>query len=452
MSITALQTPTAGSFILDANNTLIKVQSTNGAGHYFRAQISVNGTLFDTQGWSREDDYTAIKDLKKMYQAYFETVFLSDFENLLQVQTHLVKEVAIVVKEYNIDSGAETSSLTLPAFFIMYNIKPQLFDYTAPLKLLSESVVMTVPVNGKIAFPFYVGTTATTLSVNLATDDGTTLDSRGISIAKGGIVYLYQFDLAPETLSYSVLSVVATIQVNGGAAIRLRFRINRLPDFPVKELAFKNNFGFFQYAYPDGEMQTQSGLEVLTYTLEDDTEKVYEINEEATYTINTGSYKADEAGVLSMIALSPETYLKNGSAWLPVVTGTKKLTTFRDRQHQYSEALLFTMRKGTDIENSAYISGITNIPNIELVSVINDGANHLTFNYKFNNGFVAAQLRLKYKPASQANYASLNPFVPTAPTGTFTMSVNTAPTVILYYLEEYGNPTNRSNIKTVTIV
>lgn len=450
--IVALQTPQAGAIVLDANNTVIKIQSTNGAGYYYRASIYIENTLFDEQGWSREDDYTASYDLKKLYQAYFTPVFLATFANLLQVQTHLVKQVQVIVKEYDLTTGAEIQSITLPNFFIMYNIKPEEFDYTVPVRFLGfDDLTMVVPVNGKIAFAFYVGPTAQNLTVTLSTDQGTPLDSKGITIAKGGIVYLYQFDLAPEELSYNVLYINADIQVNNLQVFRRTFRINRLPDFPIKEIAFQNNFGFYMYAYPDGEMQLSNGLTVETYTLQDDTEKVYEINQEDTYTINSGSLRAKEMGIMNLVATSPDTRLKSAGAWLPVVTDTKKILASKDRQHQYDEALVFTRRRGTDVDNSNYVYNTIQLPNIEFTALENTDGHHLVLHYKFNNGFVPALLRIKYKYITGASYLSLEPVVPTTPTGTISLNFANTPGVWQFYLEEYGNPSNMSNIRNTPI-
>jgi len=450
--ITALQTPQAGAIMLDANNTVIKIQSSNGEGFYYRAFIYIDNALFDEQGWSRTDAYTAEHDLKKLYNAYFSPVFLSTFTNLLQAQTHLIKQVQVVVKEYALSTGAEVQSITLPAFFMMYNIVPASFSFSSPLHLLGfDDVTMVVPVDGKIAFAFYVGPTAQNLSLTLTTDQGSVLDSKGISIAKGGIVYLYQFDLAPVGLSYNVLYVMANIQVNGTSILRRTFRINRLPDYPVKEIAFQNNFGFYMYAYPDGEMQLSNGLTVETYTLQDDTEKVYEINQEDTYTINSGSLKAKERGIINMVATSPDTRLKNGAEWVTVVTGTKKILAHKDRQHQFDEALVFTRARGTDIDNGSYIYNTPQLPNIEFTALDNNGSGHLVFHYKFNNGFTPQELRVKYKYISAASYSTLLIFAATAPTGTVNINTSLSPGVWYFYLEEYGNPSNMSNVRTTPI-
>src|SRR5690606_17739057 len=114
--ITALSTPGSGRILPDANNTVIKIQSTNGEGYYFRAKIYIDNVFFDEQGWSRIDLYTATKDLKKLYNAYYQTIFTDTFQNQLTEQTHLIKQVKIVVEEYSIETDVLVDSLELPVF------------------------------------------------------------------------------------------------------------------------------------------------------------------------------------------------------------------------------------------------------------------------------------------------------------------------------------------------
>ena len=86
--ITINQSPTTNRIILDGNNTVISLTSTNGAGYYFRATIFIDGELFDTQLVPKRCFHNR-KGFEKLYNAYFETVFPTTFTAGISEQTYL---------------------------------------------------------------------------------------------------------------------------------------------------------------------------------------------------------------------------------------------------------------------------------------------------------------------------------------------------------------------------
>ena len=385
------------------NNIVIKVQSTNGEGHYFRAFIYVDDELFDEQGWSRIDAYTAAKDLKKIYSAYFAPVWNPAFANLLQLQTHLKKKISITVKEYNLDSGEQTGELELPDFRIIYTQKPVDLDDGLKIQLLGmDAKTMVVPANGKIVVPFMVSAVDEQVKVQLRDSFGTLINEQAVEHVSKVQTLLYQYQLTdsynPDTLYFTVHIFCGIQQL----ATPLVYRMNKLPDFPFKEIAFQNNFGYYLYAYPDGEMEISNAFDVETYETADGLEKVFEINEEATYTINTGSYTNKEKAIINMIANSVDSKLKNGSTWLDMVARTKKQLEHRDHKHNYSEALQFGVRKGTNVESTGFIAVEPSFPSLHISNVTVAG--HLvTVNFGRYNG---------YNPRTLLLQVRTSPFVP----------------------------------------
>lgn len=444
--ITALSTPESGRVILDANNTLIRIQSDNGEGYYFRAKIYINGELFDEQGWSRSDAYTATKDLKKLYYAYFNPLFNPAFTNLLAEQTHLKHLVAITVEEYNIDTGNFVQSIALPTFYIMHNVKPAAFNDVVPLTLLGQDAGTTVvPTNGKVAFSFYVNQPSGNVRVRLLNNFGTVIDDRTVAGVSGKKVFLYQFNLAGVAFSYNTLWLTAEIYGGGGSLFKKPvFRLNRLPDYPVKEIAYLNNYGFYQYAYFDGEMETENGFTAETYDTADGTKKVYEINEEATYTINSGSLLKDEKAVINMVANSHDVRLKNGTAWLPIVTKVKKQLEHKDKQHSYAENLQFTMVKGTDVANTGMISIESPVPDIVITDTEVAG-NTITVHFELNNGYSPSAIAVRYRilPAG--------PWVNNTGSIASPRTVNVPPGNYDVYLVDSGGIAPISQVATVTV-
>lgn len=449
--IKALSTPASGAVLLDANNTIIKIQSTNGAGYYFRALIYIDGVLFDQQSWSRIDGSTAVTDLKKLYNAYFDIQFNPAITTGIEQITNLKRQVSIVVNEYSIAGGAIVNTLTLPSFYLMFNIKPAAFKDTEGLTILDlDPAVMVIAPDGKIAIPFYISKTKAsteTLSVSIETPLGV-LYSRASFITAVKSVYLFNYDLKLASLAKSVTHLKVTIKFGTSSTSPVKtvvYRLNHLPDYPLKEIAFQNNFGFYLYAYLDGEMQVQDGFEVDTYETKNGENKVNQIDETASYTINSGSFNQREKGILNMIANSPDVRFNNGGTWLTMLPQTKKVNSFKDRQHIYGADLLFSLRKGNDVANTGFIEVLPNVADIVILSS-SVNARDVTINYQFNNGFITTRFNIQYRTLNSTAWINA-PAVAANP-----LKVKLSVGQYILRLADFNNMANVSNQINVTTV
>lgn len=349
--ITIVKAPSLNRVLLDANNTEITIQSTNGSGYYFRALIYVDDVLFDSQGWSRKDSYTAVKDLVKLYNAYFESEFIPFTINGLVEQTHLKKKIEIIIKEYFLETDTEVDSITLPIFYFMYNVNPIYFDDTTKIQVLGITPeVLQIPINGKIIIPFYIKAIAEGVTVVLKDNFGNTLNTQSIASFTNKKIFLYSFDLSGVILASNTIYFETTITC-GATTITLRYRLMRLPDFPVKEIFFRNNFGYYIPAYFDGELENTDSLKISDYQEKDNSNVVFEIQEEATYVINTGYLLADERAIVNQVTTSHDVLLKIGYDWQKIQTSTKKVLQYRDKKHNYSQDLSFTFIKNGKVSN-----------------------------------------------------------------------------------------------------
>jgi len=305
--------PVPNSIILDANNTVVSITSSNGLGFYFRAIIYIDNEIFDEQSWSRRDDYTAEKDLKKLYYAYFESIFNSNFSSGLQQQTHLIKKVSITIKEYAIGTDQLIQTQNLPEFYLMYNATPVVFnDYHKVQFLAINPEVIQVPPSGKLSFPFMVNAENESLLVELKDNLGNVLDSQAKANFTEKRVYQYNFDLSQVNLPPSALYLSLVITVGATTASKT-IRLFKTFNYPVKEIAFLNNFGYWCYAYLDGQLTIEDNFETKTYEENDGFESVYEINEKQIFTINTGSLLSSEKAIINQIckALEAKIYLNS---------------------------------------------------------------------------------------------------------------------------------------------
>lgn len=349
--ITIVKAPVLNSVLLDANNTEITITSSNGAGHYFRALISVDNVLFDTQGWSRKDAFTSTKDLVKLYNAYFVSAFAAFTANGLVEKTNLKKKVSIVINEHLLSTDAIVQTVTLPDFYIMYNAKPVVFDDNLKIQVLGISpAVVQIPTNGKIRIPFLVKSVAEAVIVITKDNFGDIINTQTIAASTAKKIYQYDFDLSGVALAANTTYFETTITC-GSTTITLRYRLMLLPDFPVKELYFKNNFGYFIPAYFDGELETVNGFKIDDYQQADGSSVIFEIQEDVQYTINTGSLLSDERAIVTQVANAYEIYFKINNAWTKIQTSTKKELEFRDKKHNYSQDLTFTFSKSGKVQN-----------------------------------------------------------------------------------------------------
>jgi len=349
--ISIIKAPALNRVLLDANNTVVVLQSTNGNGYYFRALIYVDDVLFDEQGWSRKDSYTASKDLVKLYNAYFETIQTIFTENGITEQTHLKKKITIVVQEKSLSTDTIVATVTLPDFYFMYNVNPELFDDSTKLQFLGLTPpVLRIPDSGKIMIPFYAKAIDETVTVELKDNFGTIINTVSVEAFTDKKVFLYAFNLSPLTLVKDTLYFELNIKC-GLKSITKHYRLIRFPDYNVKEIYFKNNFGYYLPAYFDGELEIQDSFKIDDYKQKDGTNVVFEVIEEATYTINTGSLLQDERAIVNQVATSHEILFMVNNQWRKIQTKTTKSLEYRDKKHLYAQDLNFSFVKNGKVEN-----------------------------------------------------------------------------------------------------
>lgn len=349
--ISIIKSPGLNKVLLDANNTEIIVRSSNGNGFYFRALIYVDDILFDEQGWSRMDSYTASKDLVKLYNAYYETTFSIYNENGVFEQTHLKKKIKITIQEISLATDSIVATLDLPVFYFMYNINPVSFDDNIKVQFLDVlPSSIRISDKGKIVMPFYIKAANETVTIEFKDNFNNLLNTQTIEAFTGRKTFLYSFDLSAVKLFkdtlYFELSIICDIK-----KIVKMYKLIRFPDYAVKEIFFKNNFGYYLPGYFDGELEIQDSLKIDEYQEADGSNVIYEINEEATLTLNTGQLQQEERQIVNQIVSSHEVLFKLNNEWIKIQTSTKKVLEHRDKKHLYAQDLTFSFVKNGRISN-----------------------------------------------------------------------------------------------------
>lgn len=386
--IQVINFPPENRYLLDGNNTQITVTSDNADG-YFRAKIYIDNALFDEQGWSRKDDFTATKDLLYLYNAYFKPYFLGSFTTGLLEQTNFKKKVSIVIEEKDIDTDALFGTVTLPDFYLLYNVKSEIFNDINKLYIFGlKAEHMNMKKDGTIVIPFYANAETEDVKVTIYDDLDNILHTQTIADVNGKKVFIYTLNLSEVTVISSVLYLRAKIEV-GAESIEKFYNVLRLPNYEVKEVVFQNNFGFYIPAYFDGDFEDVSGMKVQSYERYDTSTAVYAVEEDGTYTINTGGLSIREKEIVKEIANSIDCYFNNNGKYVRVNTATKKATNLKSRLNIYAEDLVFTFRAGLPFSNLDLATDVSTLE-LELISITNtEGSN---FEVAFNSNFPLFQV------------------------------------------------------------
>lgn len=393
--ITINQSPDENCVLLDANNTLISITSDNGLGYYFRVFISINDMLFDEQSWSRKDDFTAEKDLKKLYNAYFETIFNPNFTNGLNIQNHLKKKVSILIQEYKIEDGTMVQDLKFPDYFIIYNVKPVYFNDEIPIQFLGiDPDILQIPFTGKISIPFMFNVSKGKVIVELFDNNDNLIDQQIIPEAISKTAFLYSFDIAtvanilPRNILYLKLRITPE---STGTSLEKIFRLMQFPKYKIKEIAFLNNFGYWIYAYLDGQLAIDNNLDINQYQELDGTDKIFEINEKQNYTINTGPLLGSEKAIANQIVNALEAKILLNNEYISMINATKKISIYKDNNNLYSDNLVFSVKKNNSVSN---ILLLRNQIEIIAISQISNTNCELVFtsNYDLTQLFVILSL------------------------------------------------------------
>lgn len=364
--IQVINFPPANRCLLDGNNTQITVTSDNADG-YFRAKIYIDDALFDEQGWSRKDDFTATKDLLYLYNAYFKPYFLGSFTTGLLEQTNFKKKVSIVIEEKDIDTDVLLGTFTLPDFYLLYNVKSEIFNDINKLYIFGlKAEHMNMKKDGTIVIPFYANAETEDVKVTIYDDLENILHTQTIADVDGKKVFIYTLNLSEVTVISSVLYLRAKIEV-GTESIEKYYNVLRLPNYEVKEVVFQNNFGYYIPAYFDGDFEDVSGMKVQSYERYDTSTAVYAVEEDGTYTINTGGLSTREKEIVKEIANSIDCYFNNNGKYISVNTATKKATNSKSRLNIYAEDLVFTFSAGLPFSNLSLDGYATEDPESPIV-------------------------------------------------------------------------------------
>lgn len=395
--IELVQAPDTNRVIADGNDTLIQVSTRIDPSYFVRATIYINNVEFLEQSWSKDEDGLVSFNLKHLYYSYFENEFSPEMVTGFNEKLDLYKKVKIVLKEFQVGSSTLISTLTLPEFFIIKNLKPQVFDDSktvAFLDLAQENIKVDSSLG--FVFPIYLkGNDLVTVSV--LNPLGQTINTWSL---QDYTTQITQFELNFEDIVITGLDYVFVKFTTAQHEIQKKLIFLKPSIFQPKQVFYLNNSGFYCVAYLNGKKEEDNKLSPKSYTQFDSTEITYDVEDTKELQLNSGHGYKEITSLIHAIATSIDVRIKLEDYWERVKSDTKKIRIFAENQFVYSEALNFSRVNVANFTNSNTYAIIPQISNIVKTGDENDVIEILK--QEFLNVFIATQsptrLRIRSLP------------------------------------------------------
>lgn len=359
--IELVQAPDTNRVIADGNDTIIQLRTTTGASHFLRATIYIDGVKFMQQSWSKDEDSLCAFNLKHLYYAYFNNPFTEEVVTGFRSKTGLFKKVKIVTEEFAIGSTSVFSSLTLPEFYIIKNLKPQVFDDQKTVQFLDlPQENINCSRDGYFIFPLYVKA-GDLLTVQVLNNLGqqvftTTLEDYPTQVLQ----YEMNFPDFPVEQLTEVYVRFSTSQDQ----VQKKIKFIKEDIYPAKQIFYLNNCGFYCVALLMGKKENTHSLAPQSYSQYDGTEVTYNVEDTKELTLSSGYGYKDITSLIHSIATSVDVRMKLEGFWERVKSETKKVERLIDNQFIYSESLRFSRVNVANFTNENTFAMIPEVADI----------------------------------------------------------------------------------------
>lgn len=360
--IELVQAPDTNRVIADGNDTIIQLRTSTGATHFLRATIYINGVEFLRQSWSKDEDGLVVFNLKHLYYAYFSNHFTPALNTGFHTRENLYKKVKIVANEYLVGGTTVISTLTLPEFYLIKNLKPQVFNDNLTVQFLDlPQLNINVSREGGFVFPLYLKA-GELLTISLLNHLGEpvftdTLENYETQLAQYEMNFA-DFDL--QDLPYIFVRFSTSQDQVQKKIVFIKENI-----YPAKQVFYLNNCGFFCVAYLLGKKENNHSLSPLSYSQYDGTEVTYDVEDVKELKLSTGYGYKDITSLIHSIATSVDVRMYLEGFWERVKSETKKVQRFVDNQFVYSDVLSFSRVNVANITNENTFAMVPEVEDIE---------------------------------------------------------------------------------------
>lgn len=333
--IQIVKQPKEGAFFLSENQLEIELKSSLGSEYYFKVFITVNGELFDVQGWSKYNDTDCKIDLKGMFSHLFLFKFPKLSGDIFTEYTHLKKEVSIVIKEYKREDDVLMNSVDLNSFFVLKSEATLFFDDRINLQKMSNLPgVLRLSKTKIVRLPIWVNTGS--ISVKVVTGTNEIRNKVIHNLSKN--IFEISIDLINDAIINDQVNV--TVEDANGNSFTQQYQFNTQHFYNSTQVLFRNNFGAFESIELFGPLKESNTYKRKTYSLPNNKMFLANTNVSNVLKINTGFMLPSEIPVLKVINESIELYVYYKNEFYPVIPVSKKskgVDYEKDYQDDYVE-------------------------------------------------------------------------------------------------------------------
>ncbi|MGL5276430.1 hypothetical protein [Myroides sp.] len=310
---------------LDSDNSIIEI-STDSIG---RIDINTNNALLNQVTVAKYNSTNAIINLKSLYRNTI--VSTTEVTN----ESHKVNNLFTITGDIK-QAGDVPSEVSLQPINILYSYKTieRLPSTNGTIHFLGISDSLLCSSNCKLSIPFF-SYKSQNISIRVSDQKNNLIKLSLLGSLSG--YYVYDLDLA---LDYNVESI--TIEIIGEETITKAIRVLKNKVNTPINFRFRNQFGAIINAQLFSNIDIEEELKSKVYSDQDGIQFTSEIESNSIVTIDTGYLLQSELFLIRQLVNSTLVELEINGEYIPVVSTTKKIKVYRDREYITANKLTFT--------------------------------------------------------------------------------------------------------------
>lgn len=311
---------------LDSDNSIIELSSDSTG----RIDINTNNALLNQVTVAKYNTTNAIINLKSLYRNT--EITTTEITN----ESHKVNNLFTITGNIK-QVGELPSEVSIQPIQILYSYKTieRLPTNNDILHFLGISDSLLCSSKCKLSIPFF-SSKSQNISVRVSDQKNNLIKFSLLGTLSTGY-YVYDLDLA---LDYIVESI--TVEVIGIETITKTVRVLKNKVNTPINFRFRNQFGAIINAQLFSNIDIEEELKSKVYNDQDGRQFTFEIESNSIVTIDTGYLLQSELFLIRQIVNSTLVELEINGEYIPVVSTTKKIKVYRDREYITANKLTFT--------------------------------------------------------------------------------------------------------------
>lgn len=311
---------------LDSDNSIIELSS-DTAG---RIDINTNNALLNQVTVAKYNSTNAIINLKSLYRNTI--VSTTEVTN----ESHKVNNLFTITGDIK-QVGELSSEVSMQPIQILYSYKTieRLPMNNGILHFLGISDSLLCSSKCKLSIPFF-SSKSQNISIRVSDQKNNLIKFSLLGSLSTGY-YVYDLDFA---LDYNVESII--VEIIGEETITKTIRVLKNKVNTPINFRFRNQFGAIINAQLFANLDIEEELKSKVYSDQDGRQFTSEIESNSIVTIDTGYLLQSELFLIRQLVNSTLVELEINGEYIPVVSTTKKIKVYRDREYITANKLTFT--------------------------------------------------------------------------------------------------------------